>query len=133
MTGLSHLIDELATESNVPLFKEKRFLTTHYFIMYATVGELPALEKKITILLQTDLPLLEEKRVVLRLENAYVNDYNLEILTLAEKKKPYDLILATSKISQELFLPVPTIIFDTELTKKDYVELDTVLRNLLQK
>lgn len=128
--ALSELIDELQQKTGNLIFAERSFLITRYLIMYATIADLPRLESPLTILLVTDLPVLEEQRVILRLQRAYQQDYHLRIVTEERLSESYQLILSTSKVTQKALQAVPNVIFDTELTKEDYADLDAILWQL---
>lgn len=130
---LTRLIDSLAEQTKDDIFLQKNFLIPRYILMYAFIGRLPQLEKKITIVLITNLPILEEERVIIRLGEAYKNDYNLEIKRESEiQGSEYQLVVSTSKVPQEKIGKVPNLIFNTELTKVDYAELDKVLWKIVQ-
>lgn len=130
---LEEIINDLYIKTKNHLFLQRRFLIIRYLVMYASITELPQLEEKMTILLVTDLPIFEEKRLMLLLKKNYQNDYNMEIVTPdTVDNNNYQLIVSTSKVPQTSEKTVPNVIFDTELTKMDYAELDSLLWVLIK-
>lgn len=133
ISKLTSLIDLLAEQTGDTVFLQKNFLIPRYLLMYAFVGRLSRFEKQIKVVLITNLPVLEEERVIVRLDETYKNDYNLEIIQeSALNDTEYQLVLSTSKVPKEKIGDVPNLIFNTELTKVDYAELDKVLWQIVK-
>ncbi|MCA5013643.1 MULTISPECIES: helix-turn-helix domain-containing protein [unclassified Enterococcus] len=133
ISKLASLIDLLAEQTGEIVFFQKNFLIPRYLLMYAFIGRLSQFEKQIRVVLITNLPVLEEERVIVRLDETYKNDYNLEVIQeSALNDTEYQLVLSTSKVPKEKIGDVPNLIFNTELTKVDYAELDKVLWQIVK-
>ena len=94
--GLNQLYEQTGNE----LFTNKEFLALRYSSVLALSNDLIHREQKIVLGLKSGLPVLEEERVKLSIENNFRRFYALEVLRYSETSKEewqnIDLLLVTS-------------------------------------
>lgn len=130
--GLNQLYEQTGNE----LFTNKEFLALRYSSVLALSNDLIHREQKIVLGLKSGLPVLEEERVKLSIENNFRRFYALEVLRYSEASKEewqnIDLLLVTSLADVETGHP-EIFLFSSELTFEQYNRLNQKIVKINEK
>lgn len=130
--GLNQLYEQTGNE----LFTNKEFLALRYSSVLALSNDLIHREQKIVLGLKSGLPVLEEERVKLSIENNFRRFYALEVLRYSEASKEewqnIDLLLVTSLADVETGHP-EIFLLSSELTFEQYNRLNQKIVKINEK
>ena len=130
--GLNQLYEQTGNE----LFTNKEFLALRYSSVLALSNDLIHREQKIVLGLKSGLPVLEEERVKLSIENNFRRFYALEVLRYSEASKEdwqnIDLLLVTSLTDVETGHP-EIFLLSSELTFEQYNRLNQKIVKINEK
>lgn len=124
-------------EENIKRFEPElspntlKSLTLRYAQAY--VMEFPPrdFEPKISILLDTDLPMYVDRLISERLTHLLLYKFNFKWVTPEQKILP-DLLLATGQV-EEKYWNTPTVFLNAEISKKDAEEIVAACERILEK
>lgn len=108
-----------------------RTLTFRYAQAYVLEFSPRDFEPKIKILLDTDVPMYEDKLITERINHLLAPKFNYEWITLNQKEIP-DLIITTGGIDIE-FSNILKVIINVELSHKDTFKIIEVCEKILKK
>ena len=131
---LTNLLKHLYEKSKIELFREAHFLLPRYALFFSSIKPISYFEETFSIYMDTDLPLISEKRLISKLLEYFKDSYNLKISSTLEyfQESAFDLVLTTS------FTPIiksvtasDSILFITdELRLEDIVRIDKLLTTI---
>lgn len=133
---LSQGLNQLYEQTGNELFTNKEFLALRYSSVLALSNDLIHREQKIVLGLKSGLPVLEEERVKLSIENNFRRFYALEVLRYSEASKEewqnIDLLLVTSLADVETGHP-EIFLLSSELTFEQYNRLNQKIVKINEK
>lgn len=99
---LIEFIRLLKKETNLPLFEEEQYLSTHYMMIFAKFDKLPIYEKKIRIVLESGLPFFARDFVINQIKSYLGKKYNIELIDarFLEGNEKVDMALVTIPIKE---------------------------------
>ena len=133
---LSKDLNQLYEQTGNELFTNKEFLALRYSSVLALSNDLIHREQKIVLGLKSGLPVLEEERVKLSIENNFRRFYALEVLRYSEASteewQNIDLLLVTSLADVETGHP-DIFLLSSELTFEQYNRLNQKIVRINEK
>lgn len=134
---LERFFDLAYKETQLALFKEKSFLTIQYTMLLADLPQRLALERKITIYLETTLPQSAENLIAKQIKIYFQTKYHLIFVSPADvfKKMEIDIVLTTIPLSdyQQIYSNAEIIAINKELHASDYEKIEKVLQSFLKR
>ena len=99
---LIEFIRLLKKETNLPLFEEEQYLSTHYMMIFAKFDKLPIYEKKIRIVLESGLPFFARDFVINQIKSYLGKKYNIELIDarFLDGNEKVDMALVTIPIKE---------------------------------
>ncbi|MCA5011434.1 MULTISPECIES: helix-turn-helix domain-containing protein [unclassified Enterococcus] len=132
---IDQLIEELYNETKIPLFKEKEFLSGRYALLFSMIGEVSKFEPLILIYIDTDLPLLAEKKIMQQLKCYIKESYNIKFINEGEQyaKDEADIVITTSYVDgfQEFTSRRNIIYIPENLRSEDVLRIRKRLKKIL--
>lgn len=129
--------ERVRTEVDDPLLENRVFLFARYLLLSSKIHSLTLFENPITILLETDLPLIAEQNIAKQLINHFRDQYKFQVVSRRELSgvEKVDLVISNNFLSELEHVGTPQMLLyiEDELRIDDFIRIERKLIEFQEK
>lgn len=126
--------ERVKKEVDDPLLDNRIFLFARYLLLSSKIHSLTLFEEPITILLETDLPLIAEQNIAKQLVNHFRDQYKFQVVSRRDLSNDIevDLVISNNFLSELEHVGTPQMLLyiEDELRVDDFIRIERKLIEL---